>query len=280
MNARRTSLTPSLSERGSLPKNCHATVDSVLKDLKLYSRRLSTTTTALAEETQILDRLHYKNKNQHRSSLFIRRLNELRRYSHRTEEFQICSFVNDLRQSFFGKADGSQQKQMKGAWSHHPDEEYVSKVKEQSSCFLSLLRKMYAVSSEVFRSLSLAMQTGAFIHLFLTLIAITSKIANLVAEMIEILQLVIPVMDRLLAIFKACKETADSSQVLETQSSGPTPVPIQISTLTRKEEPLIAIERRVVVTRSKLQPDTGGERPRKKRKEVKKNEIDVIFGSY
>ncbi|KAJ3780506.1 hypothetical protein GGU10DRAFT_415823 [Lentinula aff. detonsa] len=105
---------------------------------------------------------------------------------------------------------------------------------------------------------------------------------KLVAEMIEILQLVIPVMDRLLAIFKpsikACKETADSSQVLETQSSGPTPVPIQISTATWKEEPLIAIERRVVAKRSKLQPDTG-EQPRKKRKEVKKNEIDVIFGS-
>ncbi|KAJ3978983.1 hypothetical protein F5890DRAFT_1478900 [Lentinula detonsa] len=106
--------------------------------------------------------------------------------------------------------------------------------------------------------------------------------------MIEILQLDIPVMDRLLAIFKpsikACKETADSSQVLETQSSGPTPVPIQISTATWKEEPfltsfkVIAIERRVVAKRSKLQPDTG-EQPRKKRKEVKKNEIDVIFGS-
>ncbi|KAJ3998192.1 hypothetical protein F5050DRAFT_1567687 [Lentinula boryana] len=144
MNARRTSLTPSLSERGFLPRNRHATVDSVLKDLKLYSRRLSTMTTALAEETQILDRLYYKNKNQHRASLFIRRLNELRRYSRRTEEFQICNFVNDLRQSFFGPRGLPRfirQKQMKGAWSHYPDEQYVSKVKEQSSCFLSLLRK-------------------------------------------------------------------------------------------------------------------------------------------
>ncbi|KAJ3998191.1 hypothetical protein F5050DRAFT_1279036 [Lentinula boryana] len=125
------------------------------------------------------------------------------------------------------------------------------------------------------------MQTGAFIHLFLTLIAITSKIANVIAEMIEILQLVIPAMDRLLAIFKpSIKDTADSFQVLETQSSGlTTPVPIQTSTAIREEEPLIAIERRVVVKRSKLQPDIGGERPRKKRKEVKKDEIDVIFGS-
>ncbi|KAJ3867202.1 hypothetical protein EV359DRAFT_3415, partial [Lentinula novae-zelandiae] len=99
-------------------------VDSVLKDLKLSFRRLSTMTTVLADETQVLDRLHYKNKNQHRSSLFSRRINELRRYSHRTEDFQTCSLVNDLRQSFFGKVDES-HKQMKGSWSHYPDEKYV-----------------------------------------------------------------------------------------------------------------------------------------------------------
>ncbi|KAJ4487993.1 hypothetical protein J3R30DRAFT_3256494, partial [Lentinula aciculospora] len=100
-------------------------IDSVLKDLKIYSRQLSTMMRTLVDETQILDRLHYKNKNQHRSSLFSRRINELRRYSHRAEEFQICGLVDDLRQSFFGKANGLVHKQMKGFWSHHPDERFV-----------------------------------------------------------------------------------------------------------------------------------------------------------
>ncbi|KAJ3814285.1 hypothetical protein EV368DRAFT_33399 [Lentinula lateritia] len=200
---------PSLSERGSLLKAQHAAVDSVLKDLKLSFRRLSTMTTALADETQVLDRLHYKNKNQHRSSLFSRRINELRRYSHRTEDFQTCSLVNDLRQSFFGKVDES-HKQMKGSWSHYPDEKYVQKIKERFSLFLDLLRKASGnsilpqiISHHLYQMFfSLAIQTGAFVQLYLTLIAVTSRLATVVAEMIEILQFVIPVIDRLLPICK------------------------------------------------------------------------------
>lgn len=96
-----------ITERGSLQKIHHASVDSVLKDLKLSSRRLSTMAAALADETQILDRLHYKNWNQHRSSLFSRRVSEMRRYLHRAQDSNICSLVDDLRQSFFGQVEGS-----------------------------------------------------------------------------------------------------------------------------------------------------------------------------
>ncbi|KAJ4495566.1 hypothetical protein C8R41DRAFT_827181 [Lentinula lateritia] len=235
---------PSLSERRSLSPAQHAAVDSVLKDLKLSFRRLSTMTTALADETQVLDRLHYKNKNQHRSSLFSRRINELRRYSHRTEDFQTCSLVNDLRQSFFGKVDESQSKQMKGSWSHYPDEKYVQKIKERFSLFLDLLRKMYTISFEAFNFFSLAIQTGAFVQLYLTLIAVTSRLATVVAEMIEILQFVIPVIDRLLPIYKP--DTIENPEFIEgkvpevhTESPipppRPTPILARISTTFRKE---------------------------------------------
>ncbi|KIK59885.1 hypothetical protein GYMLUDRAFT_44365 [Collybiopsis luxurians FD-317 M1] len=106
MNQRGLVLRPFLTERVSLEKSHHATIDFVLKDLKLFSRRLSTVSTALADETQILDRLHYKNKNQHRSALFSRRVSELRRYSHRVEKLNICGLVDDVRQCFFGATEG------------------------------------------------------------------------------------------------------------------------------------------------------------------------------
>ncbi|KAJ4469465.1 hypothetical protein C8J55DRAFT_524032 [Lentinula edodes] len=271
---------PSLSERGSLLKVQHAAVDSVLKDLKLSFRRLSTMTTALADETQVLDRLHYKNKNQHRSSLFSRRINELRRYSHRTEDFQTCSLINDLRQSFFGKVDESQSKQMKGSWSHYPDEKYVQKIKERFSLFLDLLRKMYTISSEAFKFFLLAIQTGAFVQLYLTSIAVTSRLATLVAGMIEILQFVIPVIDRLLPIYKP--DTTENPEftegkVPEEHTKSPTPPPRPTPTF-RKEPLSIILERKVVDKRSKTQKVESTEGRPQRKKAKKKDEIDEIFG--
>ncbi|KAF9069670.1 hypothetical protein BDP27DRAFT_1325173 [Rhodocollybia butyracea] len=139
-----------LSERGSLDKFHHSNVDSVLKDLKPLSRRLFTMTMALEDETQILDRLHYKNRNQHRSALFSRRVNELRRYSHRVEELQLYHLVDDLRQSFFGRTEKSSSKQQKGSWTHYANEKYVLHVREQLSTFLQLLKKMHVISYSAF----------------------------------------------------------------------------------------------------------------------------------
>ncbi|KAJ3967303.1 hypothetical protein EV361DRAFT_931361 [Lentinula raphanica] len=281
---RRTSLYPSLSERETLSKAHYATIDSVLKDLKLHSRRMSMITTALADETQILDRLHYKNKNQHRSSLCSRRVSELRKYSHRVEDFQICGLVNDIRQCFFGKTNGSQQKQMKGAWTYHPDEQYILKAKEQTSSFLNLLRKMHTISSETFKSISLAMQTGAFIHLFLTLIAITSKIDTIVVELIEILQPVMSTLGRLLAIFKpdinVLKEIPDSPRASDTGLNNILrPTLISSHTSNMHEEMLpqpTTLSRKIVDVRSKAQTSTGGQSLLRKKRA--KNEIDAIFG--
>ncbi|KAE9387489.1 hypothetical protein BT96DRAFT_927583 [Gymnopus androsaceus JB14] len=268
VNRRRAPPSAALTERGSLQKAHHATVDSVLKDFKLLSRRLSTMATAMADETQILDRLHYKSKNQHRSSLFSRRVSEVRRYSHRLEDFQICGLVDDLRQSFFGKMEGSNHKQMKGSWSHYPDELYVSHVRANMGSVLMLLKKTHTVLCKAFKSFSLAMQTGAFIQLILTLTAITSRLATLVEEMIELVKLVIPVVDRVLAIFKL--EITGTEKLTEPATSRSALTMLPESSV----KPLVTIERKVLVKPSAVR---SGEQPRKKKK-IKKDAIDDIFG--
>jgi hypothetical protein len=56
-----------------------------------------------ANEAQVLERLYYKGKNQHRGALFWRRVGETRRYSARLGGIHIDDVVEILRYSFFGE---------------------------------------------------------------------------------------------------------------------------------------------------------------------------------
>lgn len=77
-------------------------VDAGLKSLKLLSRRLHTLLDTHATELQILQRLYYKNKNQHRGSLFWRNVVEIRRYSERFEQHKPHILIDDFRCAFYG----------------------------------------------------------------------------------------------------------------------------------------------------------------------------------
>ncbi|KAF9069669.1 hypothetical protein BDP27DRAFT_1325171 [Rhodocollybia butyracea] len=122
------------------------------------------------------------------------------------------------------------------------------------------------------------MQTGAFAQLILTLVAITSRISSLIGEMIEILQLLVPVLTRLLVVFKpptviemkdimALPDLTCSS--LSQGISGAQP--------SRVENSRITIERREAAKQSNVRACSDEGQPRKKKK-VKKDEIDAIFG--
>jgi len=92
------------SPRALLDQTSYAFVDSALKDLKNYSRRLKIVLAAHGDELQILERLYYKGKNQHRSGLFWHRAAEIRRYGGRLDGMHISDVVDVLRFSFFGEA--------------------------------------------------------------------------------------------------------------------------------------------------------------------------------
>ncbi len=77
-------------------------VDAELKSLKLLCRRLQSSLTTLGSELQLLRRLYYKNKNQHRGALFWRNVSELQRYLHKLEDLNVQEPTLTLRNTFYG----------------------------------------------------------------------------------------------------------------------------------------------------------------------------------
>ena len=82
------------------------TIDSQLKSLKLITHRFQSSLTLHETELKILQRLIYRNSNQHRSALFWRNVAELHRYSERLGNLRFLDKIQSLRYIFHG-SDGS-----------------------------------------------------------------------------------------------------------------------------------------------------------------------------
>ena len=93
---------PASAPRSLLDESRHASLDVSLKNLKLCSRRIQIALQTFKEEYRILDRTYYKGKNQHRGTLFWKRVVEIRRYCSRVDDGHINSLVEALRSSFYG----------------------------------------------------------------------------------------------------------------------------------------------------------------------------------
>ena len=78
------------------------TIDAVLKQLKSATRRLQAALASHRTELQVLERLYYKGKNQHRTALFWQRVAEMRKYGERVDEMHIDDVVESLRLAFWG----------------------------------------------------------------------------------------------------------------------------------------------------------------------------------
>ena len=91
------------SPRASLAPDKSPAIDSVLKQLKACSRRLQAALATHHTELQVLERLYYKGKNQHRTALFWQRVAEMRKFGERVEEMHMDDVVESLRLSFWGE---------------------------------------------------------------------------------------------------------------------------------------------------------------------------------
>ena len=93
------------SPRSSLDSQIHSTIDVLLKENKLASRELRKILTSFRLELELLDRLFYKNKNQHLSALFWRKVTEMRRFGHKLDRYEPGVLVEDTRRWFWGPLD-------------------------------------------------------------------------------------------------------------------------------------------------------------------------------
>jgi hypothetical protein len=80
----------------------HSAIEAQLKKLKLVCRQLREQFTMLDLEARVVERLYYKNKNQHRSATFWHRFVEMRRYTGRLNGLGLPDVLDDLRASFYG----------------------------------------------------------------------------------------------------------------------------------------------------------------------------------
>jgi len=92
-----------LQERTNVNPSTFSAVDAFLKPLKTTCRRLHAVSTTLSNEEQLLNRVFYKGKNQHRSALFWRKAADLRRFAERVRRLKIAETADALRFSFFGE---------------------------------------------------------------------------------------------------------------------------------------------------------------------------------
>ncbi|KAJ7470720.1 hypothetical protein FB451DRAFT_349692 [Mycena latifolia] len=309
---RRSRQAPPLSRtvKASLEPNLHPNIDAALKDLKICARRLQPVLATFSDELQILHRLYYKGKNQHRPALFWRRVAEMRRYADRVEELSLLSLVDSLRYSFFGEDLQQTSKLLKGSWTHYPDSSTVSFILERVAASLTLVQKMHERLAQAYQSFTLAMQTGAFIQLILTLGGIASRMSTLVSELADVLELILEAVHRIMLTLdpesgtrnilrrKQTDQTIPKIAAVEIsidvyedtgvsiarqhdhpQAEVPPPDPYSYTNATHAIHAPISVdslERRNVIVK-KMKPGNEPER-RKTKKKRARDEIDEIFG--
>ncbi|KAJ7774673.1 hypothetical protein DFH07DRAFT_800468 [Mycena maculata] len=290
--------------KASLDQPLHSTIDAALKELKTCARRLQPVFATFSDELQILHRLYYKGKNQHRPALFWRRVAEMRRYGDRVQELSLLSLVDSLRYSFFGEDLQQNSKLLKGSWTHYPDPSSVSFALERIGGSLALVQKMHERLAHAYQSFVLAMQTGAFIQLILTLAGIASRMSSLVAELAEVLELIWAAVHRiLLTLDPRARSTRrpisspDQSNAIEMPKELPTDIYEDTGVSIARQDPQnarlpnpytntahedmhahsvesVEVERKTVAKRVAVNEP---ERRRVKKKQ-KRDEIDDIFG--
>ncbi|KAL1744539.1 hypothetical protein HDZ31DRAFT_82595 [Schizophyllum fasciatum] len=179
---------PAPSIRTQVDKNLHTAVDAALRDLKKFSRRLHSTFDAFSEELQVLDRVFYKGKNQHRSALFFRRVADIRKFSQRISQYNAPQIIDAFRCSFFGPDAQTNSKALKGAWSHVPDDKTMAYTLNRLAGGVALCDEAHARLLNAYRTFVLEMQSGFFLQLILTLAAVSSRLDILVQDLNDALR--------------------------------------------------------------------------------------------
>jgi hypothetical protein len=91
--------------RSTLDTSLHPEIDIFLKALKASNKRFQAAFSSMQVEGQLLERIFYKGKNQHRGSLLWRRLSDVRKFTRRAESLASSQAMATFCQSFFTKSE-------------------------------------------------------------------------------------------------------------------------------------------------------------------------------
>lgn len=200
-------IAPSSHPRALLDKSGHTAIDSVLKGLKKSSRSLQVALAAWSTDSQILDRVYYKGKNQHRGALFWRRVVELRRICGRLRRINPEQKLNIFRASFFGS-----DVPRNGPWSCFPDVKVTQIFMSDIVTCSKLVEKMHEQCLKAYESFTISLRGGAFLQLLLVLSALAARFSNLALELVNALTKMLELSQQVLGTIT----TRHSENLLET----------------------------------------------------------------
>ncbi|KAH9484295.1 hypothetical protein JR316_0003776 [Psilocybe cubensis] len=293
--------------RASLHPSRHGSIDIELKALKIHSRRLQSLLTIHATELQVLHRLYYKNKNQHRGALFWRNVTEMRRFLEKIEKLKLLDSTNSLRSTFYDTTQNINA--IKGPWTHYPNERTLVKFLDHCNIAVKLLDKMSERSLIAYRSFHRSLQSAAFLQILLMFVAIASRAGTLATELIDTVRLIISCTNRLILITIHNKDELAGPGPIQNSDAKPQPMDVDnsvdllsisqaIGVMTTQQKtaqsaPVISPTQdsnaapppitvpKTVVYKTRIEPKQLSEPvpiPKKKKRKAPRNEIDDIFG--
>ncbi|KAF8894576.1 hypothetical protein BD779DRAFT_1501870 [Infundibulicybe gibba] len=159
--------------------------------LKKLSRRLRAAFSTYRDELEVLDRLYYKNRNQHSAALFWKRVEEMRRYCTRLNKMNLGPIVEEVRISLLPSGPRENLQPVKEVQSSRLNRATIVSSRRHLAVAITLADKV--------SSFHIAMQTGAFLQLILTISAIASRLMALTTEIGNTARLITSVLDRILS---------------------------------------------------------------------------------
>ncbi|KAG0288131.1 hypothetical protein BGZ96_008055 [Linnemannia gamsii] len=128
------------------------------------------------DEVAILDRMHYKNKNQHRQAGYFQRLNECRRIVARIKELNVAGLIDEFVQKFYS---GRSLKSLtsKSQWDSIPYRSTVAFMMTRITGGVLLLRKLQSALYETYGAFYQLMSKTQFMAFALIAIGLCSRLS-------------------------------------------------------------------------------------------------------
>ncbi|CAI2167835.1 9477_t:CDS:2 [Funneliformis geosporum] len=133
------------------------------------------------DESNILERLYYKNKNQHQRSIYFRKIVEIRRILKRIKEMEI----NELMSGFIGNFYSTKIGKTQNTWDQVPSQEMVVFVMNRLICVALLMNKALDTFIDAFDTFNALLRQTEFMSFALTCLAILARLNILTRVLLE-----------------------------------------------------------------------------------------------
>ncbi|GES86334.1 hypothetical protein RCL_jg18449.t1 [Rhizophagus clarus] len=135
----------------------------------------------LWDEVNILERLYYKNKNQHQRAGYFRKIIEVRKFFKRVKEMEI----NELMSEFIGAFYSTKIEKIRNTWDQVPSQEMVIFVMNRLIGVVLLMKKALQILSDAFSTFGALLRQTEFMSFALACLAILARLDIITRVMLE-----------------------------------------------------------------------------------------------